>query len=178
MKIHALLAPALAVILLSGCQATALTRTYDTPELVSSNSTIEEDQFRGGKKLIGPQQYFDTMSNSGTYFLLRHIITGDLETTQLYVQILNHDWAFYESAYWDNGEPANFLKIDSSAEAGTYSAYVLETFALEVPENLMKDRIQSGKDLKVKAYGKKGDKEITIQNAYLKGFMKYIEDNR
>lgn len=168
----------IALAVTSGCQSIAETRSYNTPELVKQYSEVKVDEYRGGKVITGPKQYMDTMSNSGTYFMMRDVITEDHETIQLYVQILRNDWAFFNSAYWDNGDKAKFMEIDSTAKSGTTSAYVLETFGIEVPEPLLKSKSDSGQDLKVMVYGKRADREIVVQNAYLKGFYEYMTENR
>ncbi|MDN4502704.1 hypothetical protein QX776_09830 [Alteromonadaceae bacterium BrNp21-10] len=166
------------LLLVSGCQSIASTRIYNTPKLVKQYSSVEVDEYKGGKIINGPKQYMDTMSNSGTYFMIRDLVTRDNETIQLYVQILLNDWAFFNSAYWENGNKATFIEIDSTTGSGMSGSYVLETFGVEIPESLLKKKYDSAQDLKVMIYGKRANREIVIQNAYIKGFYDYMTENK
>jgi len=165
--------------LITACQSLDTTRGYTSPELVKKNSEVNIDKYRGGKELNGPKQYFDINQNSGTFFMMRHIIADEqLQTTQVYFEILRDEWAFFNKAYFENGEKAVFLKIDGKTGTGYSGAYVIETFGINVPDKLLAEKSESGDDLKIMIYGKRDNREIVIQNAYVKGFYEFINDNK
>lgn len=166
-------------LLITACQSFDATRGYTSPEVVKNNSEVVVDKYQGGKNINGPKQYFDINQNSGTFFMMRHVISNnDLQTTQVYFEILRDEWAFYNKAYFENGEKADFLKIDGKTGTGYSGAYVIEIFGVNVPDKLFSEKIESGDDLKIMVYGKRDKREIVIQSAYLKGFYEFMNENK
>lgn len=159
-----------------GCQTFPETRDYNTPELTIEHIHKETDEYRKTTMIVGPKQYFDQGQNSGTFVLLRSFLNGNEYETQAYVQVLGFDWAFYESAHWKGGQKAEFLKIDSEVKTSS-TAYVLETFAVGVPSEMLRDSAANGAPLEFKAYGKRGEKEVVIPSPYVRGFQKYLADS-
>lgn len=43
---------------------------------------------------------------------------------------------------------------------------------------MLKEYAKSGKDLSPMLYGKNNNKKISVQNAYIKGFYQFLEENR
>lgn len=164
---------------LTGCQSVSSLRDYNTPELTKNHSSINQDEYRNVREIAGPKQYFDTASNSGSFFFLTHH-DGDIkEGTKLIVQVTQPQWSFYDKAYWAPGVPAKLTKVNDEVGAGSLGgAYIQEVVALEMPEGMLEEYAKSGKDLNPMLYGKSNDKKIKVQNAYIKGFYQFLEENR
>jgi hypothetical protein len=139
--ICALLLPSLA-----SCQLDPATREYNTPELTLAHITKQTDAYRGTTTIEGPKQYFDTWLNSGTFVALRTTEAKGVSLTQAYVQLCC-EWGFYENAYWEGGEKAEFQKIDSRVEG---HGAALETMGVLVSPRMLEAAAASGAGLTFK----------------------------
>lgn len=101
------------------------------------HSSINQDEYRNVREIAGPKQYFDTASNSGSFFFLTHH-DGDIKKgTKLIIQVTQSQWSFYEEAYWAPGVPAKLTKVNDDVAAGSLGgAYIQEVVALEMPERV------------------------------------------
>jgi len=173
----------IALVALTGC---AGIMNASTRESVSSNAKVETDTFKKTSWLRGPDMKASIMIEGAKAdhnewqvhsYALRAMRDdkSDSGFIQLYVSHQDTDWIFFDNAADSDGNKLEFLKIDQHASSGTqYGVGVVEDFAITIPENYLKDKAQTG--FQIRAYGKNGRRAVTVPAFYVQGFLdKYQE---
>lgn len=88
---------------------------------------------------------------------------------QLYFSVSSSDWLFLNSAYDEQGQALQLIKIDQSV--GRY-ATIYEDVAIMVDEKFLEKYCMSG--VTIQLSGKRGAITFFVPPAYIMGFFKHI----
>jgi len=146
--------------------------TYKTLEEVHTKTTSTYYPYKKSKWIKGPSssiahatQKPSTFGYSDV-FLRTLIMDGRLLFHQLFVTFKGLEWVFFDEAYDLKGNKLEFIEINRDFR----SRGIIEIFAITFREEYLEASTKTG--INIKCIGERGERIITLEPAYVEGYMK------
>lgn len=154
----------LCVISLTGCAPRPL-----TPEDVEAACRVNKDEFKGTKSYVGATANI----NLDVFFTAAANAPTDKEFA-LTVSFRLKQWAFLNSCYAKGGKQLNVRVRDHQVNSGGNYMDLIEELVVFVPRADAEAAAGTPEGLPLKFFGKRGDFEVTVPQAYWKGWLSWL----